>query len=123
MIKRKYHNKPKVRDGIHFDSTLEGRCWSVLKNQLAKGKIADLRRQVDYTLLPAIDDVDPDTGEAYHQEPVRYRADFVFTDVRTGKEIVMDAKGHKTKEYELKRKMMRALLGITIREVYKASMI
>ena len=36
---------------------------------------------------------------------------------KDGNEVVEDAKGFRTKEYLLKKKMMRAFLGITIKEV------
>jgi hypothetical protein len=53
------------------------------------------------------------------QQAVHYIADFVYTD-RDGIDQVIDVKGGsatKTKEYLLKKKMMRAFLGIEIVEV------
>jgi hypothetical protein len=37
--------------------------------------------------------------------------------MQDGKMIVEDTKGFRTKEYELKKKMMRAFLGIEIKEI------
>ena len=36
---------------------------------------------------------------------------------KDGNEVIEDSKGMRTKEYILKKKMMRAYLGITIKEV------
>lgn len=44
-----------------------------------------------------------------------YYADFVY--MQDGKQIVEDAKGKRTKEYVIKRKLMLFLRGIRIREV------
>ena len=45
-----------------------------------------------------------------------YLADFVYKD-KEGNVVVEDAKGMRTEKYLLKKKMMRAFLGITIKEV------
>lgn len=52
------------------------------------------------------------------QAAVRYFANFVF--IQDGKEVVVDVKSAATRKkdaYVLKKKMMRALLGIKIEEV------
>ena len=49
------------------------------------------------------------------QRATTYVADFVYE--QDGKTIVEDTKGFRTKEYELKKKMMRAFLGIEIKEI------
>ena len=49
------------------------------------------------------------------QRATTYVADFVY--LQDGKTIVEDTKGFRTKEYELKKKMMRAFLGIEIKEI------
>lgn len=46
----------------------------------------------------------------------KYRADFSYVDARTGKEVIEDVKGQRLPIYILKRKLMRALLGIHITE-------
>ena len=49
-----------------------------------------------------------------------YVADFVYTDLATGKEEVIDVKSEITRknaEYRLKKKMMLAFNGIEIKEV------
>jgi hypothetical protein len=78
------------------------------------GHIRKLREQVAYELLPKTE-LDRATS---------YRADFVYEEIRpltTGGvewvEVVEDVKGMRTAVYLLKRKMMKVLRGITVREV------
>ena len=75
------------------------------------GKISNLQRQVKYTLIPSqrID------GKVVERE-CYYTADFVYRDTGTGKEIVEDSKGMRTKEYIIKRKLMLYKNGIRILE-------
>lgn len=109
---RKYGNKKTVVDGITFDSQHEANRYMELK-LLERGKvIRDLRRQVKYQLVPAI----RQNGKVI-QRAINYYADFVYTDFRTGKEIVEDAKGFKTQVYRMKKKMMLDKYGIEIKEV------
>ena len=51
------------------------------------------------------------------EKAVVYVADFVYKDNATGKTVVEDAKGMRTRDYILKRKMCLYLLGIRIQEV------
>jgi hypothetical protein len=46
-----------------------------------------------------------------------YRADFRYEDVATGLSIVEDVKGFRTKDYIIKKKLVKALYGIEIIEV------
>lgn len=46
-----------------------------------------------------------------------YKADFRYLDIATGETIVEDAKGVKTAVYALKKRLVRALFGVEIREV------
>ncbi len=101
----KYGNiKTITSDGITHDSQKEANRWCELKLLQRAGKISDLQRQVSYELLPKQD------GE----RAVHYVADFVY--VENGREVVEDAKGKRTKEYILKRKMMLYFHGIKIKE-------
>lgn len=90
------------------------------------GKITSLQRQVTYELLPN----QYETYERYSKKGARlkdgtrlverkvdYVADFVYTIVETGENIVEDTKGVKTKDYIIKRKLMYAIHGIRIHEV------
>lgn len=85
------------------------------------GAITDLKRQVEFVLIPA--QREPDTfgkrggiikGKTIEQK-CSYVADFVYTE--NGKQVVEDTKGFKTKDYILKRKMMLYFHGIRIKEV------
>lgn len=123
--KSKYYNKKTIAlDGLVFDSLKEARRWDELLLLQRAGKITDLQRQVKYELIPA----QYETYERYSKKGVRlkdgvrllerkveYVADFVYTE--NGKEIVEDAKGVRTKEYILKRKLMLAVHGIRVKEV------
>lgn len=110
MLKRSRANKfgaqPVVIDGERFDSRWEGERWNQLRLAARAGLITDLRRQVSYEL--AVNGV----------KICSYRADFVYRD-ETGKEVVEDAKGHRTREYLIKKALMRAIHGIEIFETTK----
>ena len=109
----KYGARKVTIDGITFDSMREAQRWCELR-LLQRGKvISDLQRQVKFELLPA------QYGECGKvvERAVTYIADFVYIENKTGKKIVEDAKGMRTKEYILKRKMMLYFHGILIREV------
>jgi hypothetical protein len=69
------------------------------------GEITSLQYQVSYEVIPKQD------GES----AAYYRADFVYLD-KEGLLVVEDAKGFRTKEYLLKRKLMLLVHGIRIKE-------
>lgn len=127
--KSKYHSRKITRDGMIFDSLKEYRRFRELSLLEKAGEITDLQRQVEFVLIPAQYTEIP-TGEVYKRGvrkglpktkrvclelAVKYIADFTYTE--NGKEIVEDAKGVRTKDYILKRKMMLYLHGIRIKEV------
>lgn len=99
----KYHNTRTTVDGIVFDSKREAERWQELRLMEKAGEITDLRRQVPFALT------------VNRQLVCHYKADFLY--IRDGKEIVEDAKGLRTREYAIKRKLMRACYGIEIQEV------
>ena len=74
------------------------------------GAIRDLQRQVRYELIPAFD------CDGKHYRSATYIADFVYTDVKTGKKIVEDVKGMRTDVYKLKAKMFAYRYGVSILE-------
>lgn len=130
----KYHNAPTERvaeDGtvIRFDSQKEARRYDTLILRLRAGEIRDLRLQVDFTLQEAYTD---ETG--HRVRAVRYRADFTYyRPPESGSHaaywadqtgipwvlVVEDVKSRptRTREYLLKRKLMKERLGIDITEV------
>lgn len=129
MYKNKYGNRKITRDGETFDSLKEWRRYQELLLMEKAGAIKDLRRQVPFELVPAQYE-DVYTGEYYQRgehkgEPklkrvcvekaVTYYADFVY--VEGGETVVEDTKGFKVPEYILKRKLMRYLRGIRIKEL------
>ena len=126
-FKNKYYNvKTKTMDGLVFDSTKEAQRWEQLLLLQRAGKITELRRQVAYELIPAQYETYPryskkgdrlKDGKRLLERKVEYLADFVYTDAETGENIVEDAKGMKTKDYIIKRKLMLAVHGIRIKEV------
>ena len=118
--RRKYGNRKVVRDGIKFDSEREAARFCELKVLRAMGKIRDLRLQANFTLVEGYTTID---GKRI--KPMVYRADFTYERAtepdRNGTvhwlREVEDAKGAKTKDYLLKKKLMQDKYGITIREV------
>lgn len=118
----KYNAKKVEMDGITFDSKKEAKRYQELKILERAGLITNLRLQVEYILLPS--QREPDTigvrggikkGKVIEKE-CKYIADFVYND-KDGNEIVEDAKGMKTKEYRIKKKMMLYFHKIKIQEV------
>jgi hypothetical protein len=125
-MRNKYGNRKVFADGMEFDSVREYRRYVELKLLQAAGVISNLRCQVPYELIPAQYETIRNyskTGKRLKdkqkciERAVEYIADFVYTDT-DGCEIVEDAKGGKrTKDYIIKRKLMRYIHGITIQEV------
>lgn len=118
--RNKYGNRKVVRDGIKFDSEREAARFGELKVLRAMGKIRDLRLQANFTLVEGYK-----TIEGKRIKPMVYRADFTYERAaepdRNGTvhwlREVEDAKGTKTKDYMLKKKLMQDKYNITIREV------
>lgn len=119
--KSKYYSRKITRDGKTFDSLKEYRRFCELSLLEKAGAITDLKRQVEFVLIPA--QREPDTigkrggiikGKTIEQK-CSYVADFVYQE--NGKTIVEDTKGFRTKDYILKRKMMLYFHGIRIKEI------
>lgn len=106
----KYGNRKVALDGFKFDSAHEANRYQQLKLMERAGRIANLRLQVPFELIPA-QRVD---GKVVERN-VKYIADFTYT--KDGRLIVEDAKGFRTAEYKLKRKLMLYFHGIRIQEV------
>ena len=107
----KYHNRKIVREGETYDSVKEYRRAKELELLEKGGVIKDLKRQVRFEVIPS---QRGDDGKVV-ERAVTYVADFVYFE--DGKLVVEDTKGFRTKDYIIKRKLMRYLLGINIREV------
>ena len=109
----KYRNKIVEIDGIQFHSKKEAHRWCELKLLERAGKITKLRRQVKFVLIPAQHE---EQYKKLIERECSYKADFVYVDTATGKEVVEDSKGVRTPEYKIKRKLMLHKYGIRIKE-------
>lgn len=125
----KYGNrKTRTSDGIVHDSWKEANRWMQLLLLQRSGEITNLQRQVEFVLLHDQRELStevykrgknkglPKEGKLLEHK-VCYVADFVYTDLKTGETVVEDAKGVKTKDYILKRKMMLYFHNIRIKEI------
>lgn len=124
----KYGNRKAVIDGITFDSEREAHRYTELKILEKAGKITGLQLQREFELIPAQRE---HTNEIYEKGPNKgrfkpekllerkcsYVADFVYWDLENNCMVVEDAKGMRTKEYIIKRKLMLYKYGIKIKEV------
>ena len=108
----KYHNRKAVVDGITFDSTKEAARYAELKLLERAGKITELQRQPAFVLIPK----QVRDGKLVERQLV-YKADFSYHDEETGRDVVEDVKGLRTKEYVIKRKLMLWEYGIRVQEV------
>jgi hypothetical protein len=93
----KYGAKATVSGGIRFDSKREARTFERLVLLKQAGEVRSFHRQVIFDLPGG----------------VIYRLDFLvfFTDGRVG---YWDAKGVQTKEFRIKRRLVRAECGVEI---------
>lgn len=127
--KSKYHNKKVEYDGISFDSKKEMKRYIVLKKAQEDGIISDLMLQVKFELIPAVREkyikhlkTKDKECERTLQLPITYTCDFAY--YKDGEYVVEDCKISpkvKPDKYILKNKMMFALKGIRIKEVYNAN--
>lgn len=120
----KYHAKKVTVNGITYDSKKEANRHAELLLLERGGAITDLRRQVQFILLPAHYEAFERYGKKGQrlkdgrrcvERAVFYVADFTYK--QDGKLVVEDVKGIRTKEYIIKRKLMLHINGIKIREV------
>lgn len=125
MQYNKYHNQKTTVDGIPFDSKKEARRYQELKLLEKAGEITDLKRQVEYELIPEQREF---TNEIYKkgrnkgcfkkgkllEQKCSYMADFTY--IEDGFVIVEDVKGIRTDVYKIKRKLMLQIYRIRIRE-------
>ena len=124
--KSKYGNRKVSIDGISFDSKREGNVYLRLKDLQSRGRISDLQIHPKWELQPKLTETYVKHLKTKDKEcertvllPITYEADFAF--YHNGKYIVLDVKISKSllpKEYQIKKKMMRYVHGITLTEVY-----
>lgn len=101
----KYRAQPVVIDGQRFASKREGARWCELRLLERAGEIDQLQTQVSFPCV--VEGV----------KVCSYIADFVYRRLPTGDRVVEDAKGMKTPVYRLKKKLVKACLGIDVHEV------
>lgn len=121
----KYGSRKVAVDGITFDSKKEAQRYCELRLLEKAGQITNLQRQVKFELIPTqreesteVYKAGPKKGlpkpGAVIENPTFYIADFVY--MENGKKVVEDAKGYKTPEYKIKKKLLLWVHGIRIRE-------
>lgn len=94
--------------GHTFASKGEAMRYIELRQMERAGLIQQLELQVSYELVPAV------VIGGKKTQPIRYVCDFRY--LEGGVLVVEDFKGVRTKEYLIKRALMRHVHGIEIRE-------
>ena len=108
----KHKNQPLTVNGEKYRSKREySRHCDLLLMQRA-GLIAGLVREVPFVLAKGVK-ID---GEARARPALRYYADFVYSDVDSGRVIVEDAKGQQTPVYRMKKHLMATVHAISVLE-------
>ena len=130
-MRPKYGNN-KIKNAFGtYDSELEWSRYVFLANRQKEGEISDLRRQVEYLLIPAqygteirhLKTKDKEV-RVLLERPCSYIADFVYE--RNGKTIVEDCKGEdkkykgkrfstQTADFKIKKKLMLYIHNIQIK--------
>ena len=114
-LSRKKRNKYRNNRSDGFDSEAEAKRYETLALLQRAGKIKDIRCQVHYEIIPKQE------KDGHKLRASEYIADFVYTDVETGREIVEDVKGYRGGEsyrlFMLKKKLMLERWGIWVNEV------
>lgn len=102
----KYNNRAITIDGHKFPSQREGRRYLQLKLLQANGEIRNLELQVPFRC------------EVNGHLVCKFICDFVYEEYRDRQwtRILDDAKGFQTDVYKLKKKLVLACLGHTIKE-------
>ncbi len=108
--RNKFGAKKTWCDGMLFDSKREASCWPNLKSLRERGVIINLERQKSYALV--VEGVHIATYRSDFEWDEEVKASSTFT-----RHVVADAKGFKTREYKIKKALMKAIYGIEIREL------
>jgi hypothetical protein len=111
----KYHAQVCTVDGIRFDSRKEARRYERLKILAAAGEIIRLELQPEFPII--VLELWRDDGRLVPCG--RFRADFRYVETRTGEVVIEDTKSRptKTEAYRLRKRLVEAIHGVTIREV------
>ena len=111
LRKGKYNAQKIEYQGMTFDSKKEFRRYLALADEVMRGNISKLERQVPFELLPMQRGKDGKVLE----RACEYKADFTYYD-KEGNFIVEDVKGMRTDVYKIKKKLMLFRFGIVIKE-------
>ena len=112
----KYKNTKVEFDGKTFDSQKEVNRYQDLKLKLQAGQITDLNHHVPFVLMEGV----KFEHEKRKKPAMKYIADFVYTDVKTGLQVVEDVKSAMTRKlaaYRQKKHLMMSVHNIEIQEV------
>jgi len=101
--KSKYGNKKVEFNGVVFDSKKELAHYLTLRMMEKAGAISDLKTQVSFELNPG------------GTHSLKYMADFTY--IENGVLQVVDAKGYRTRVYLKKKRLMKQVWNIEIKEV------
>jgi hypothetical protein len=101
----KFGNIPSRVNGRFFASKREARRYQELLLLERAGVIRDLETQPVFDL------------DVNGTRICRYVGDFAYFDTERNVRVVEDSKGVRTETYKLKRRLMKACLGIEVEEV------
>jgi hypothetical protein len=115
LCANKYHAQVCTVDGFRFDSRKEARRYERLKLLVAAGEILWLELQPEFPII--VLELYRDDGRQVVCG--RFRADFRYVDAHSGEVVIADAKSRPTKTtaYRLRKRLVEAIHGVTIREV------
>ena len=110
----KYGNVKTEAGGFKHASKKQALRWVLLRQWEREGKIRNLKREVSFPILVKGEKI-CDYRADHVYETVTH--DFCGGNVTIWDQVVEDVKGVKTDVYKLKKKLMRAVHGIDIKEV------
>ena len=111
----KYHAHKCTVDGIRFDSRKEARRYEELKMLVVAGAITSIDLQPEFPITVR----ELWRADGHLVACGRFRADFRYIDLVSGEVVIEDAKSPATKTtaYRLRKRLVEAIHGVTIREV------
>ena len=130
VVRRPKYGNTKIKNAYGtYDSQLEFARFLFLSNREKEGEITNLRRQVEYLLIPAQYGTEIKHLKTKDKEvrvllerSCSYIADFVYE--RNGETIVEDCKGAKgiiTEAAKIKKKLLLWVHGIELRYIFSAT--
>jgi hypothetical protein len=108
-VRSKYGAIKTQVEGITFASKREAARYVQLKALEKAGHISDLKLQPSFEIVPSV------ILDGKRQRALKYIADFDYVD-HLGFRVIEDVKGMKTREYQIKRRLMKVVHGIEVKE-------